>query len=167
MFAYRIRNVALALAGAALIATSLTSSVAAAGPAGSQPWSAAAETVAAKPKVDLPRADGEIFFVNYSVTGAPHNRHTWFTYVIENNGPERAAFKYEMYVTYLECATCTSQIHTLDGHLTLDSGARENLMIAGFCEPNEPGNPCLGSGAKITTLGLDPNQSNNTVHAGW
>jgi hypothetical protein len=162
MFAHHIRIAALALAGGALIVTtSLMTTMAAAAPADSQPSAADAETVAVQPVVNLPRADGEIAYVNNYPNGGGSN----FAYLVMNHGPERAAIKYKMYVLGKSCADCNSLMWDKSGTVALDPGATITIEVYAFCRPLSPTIPCFATGGEVTTLGLDPNPSNNTDSA--
>jgi len=135
---------------------------AAAAPADSQPFPADAETVAVQPTIDLPRADGEVIYVNYDSYGSVEWPGTTFTYVVVNHGPERAAFEFHPYVTYKECQNCATKMVTKKQTVTLDSGANASVTIAAPCHPSAQNRPCLATGAELKTRGLDPNLSNNT-----
>lgn len=154
MFSNRIRNAALALAGAALIATSLVTSVAVAAPSESQPSPAHAETVAAQPKVNVPRADASIMLVTMDLNyGRPK-----YKFVATNHGPDQARFKVKVEAGWRDCQGCDPQHDRIEETVTLNSGTAKDY----FVECKGQAWTCSGAVGFVDVVGIDPYPGNNT-----
>jgi hypothetical protein len=155
MFANRIRNAALTLAGAALIGTSLMSSVAVAAPAEGQPSPAHAETVAAKQKVDLPRADGSVILTKIELRGGKPK----YTFTATNHGPEQARFKVKVEAAYRDCYNCDVKVDRVEETVTLNSGTAKEYQVE--CE--QSAQVCEYAVGWLDVVGLDSYERNNTA----
>ena len=153
MFANQIRNAALALAGAALVATSLMSSVAEAAPSERQPSPASAGTVAAQPKVDIPRADASILLTKIEVVGMPK-----YTFTVANNGPERASVKVKVSATYRECNNCDQKLDRIEETVTLNAHTMKEYQVE--CKATMV-TLCQSAFGEVTVVGVDPYPNNN------
>jgi hypothetical protein len=153
MFAHRIRNAALALAGAVLIATSLMTSAAAAAPAESRPSPSSAETIAAQPKVDIPRADGSVILTKIELAGLPK-----YTFTVANNGPERAAFKVDVSATYRECNNCDTKSDRIQETVTLNANTMKEYQVE--CKATMV-TLCQNAYGEVKVTGVDPYPNNN------
>jgi hypothetical protein len=153
MFANRIRNAALALAGAALIATSLMSSVAVAAPADSLPLPASAETVAVQPVVNLPRADADVSLSKIELSGLPK-----YTYTVANHGPEAAGFKVKIVASYRNCSGCDIQQDRIEETVTFNPNTSKEYHVE--CKADMVLH-CLNVYGEAKVVGLDPYSNNN------
>ncbi|HZO31058.1 MAG TPA: hypothetical protein VFH48_34250 [Chloroflexota bacterium] len=156
MFVNRIRTAALALAGVALIATSLMSSVALAAPAESQPSPARTETVAAQPKVDIPRADGSIILSKIELVGMPK-----YTFTVANSGPERASFKILVDAAYRECNGCDLKSDRIEETVTLSANSSKEYQVA--CKATMI-TLCQSVFGEVKVVGVDPYPNNNMLY---
>jgi hypothetical protein len=153
MFAKRFPNAALALAGAALVATSLMSSVAMAAPSESQTSPASTGTVAAQPKVDIPRADASILLTKIELVGMPK-----YTFTVANNGPERAAFKVDVSATYRECNNCDTKSDRIQETVTLNANTMKEYQVE--CKATMV-TLCQNAYGEVKVTGVDPYPNNN------
>jgi hypothetical protein len=144
---HRIRRAALALAGGAIVATSLMTSVAAAAPAEA-------------PIIKIPRADLAVTPLSLSHDAAYQNVH--YRFRITNNGPAASTFKYHMFAKW----TAYGQPNgTQDGGTqTVTKNPGESFDVDMYCQISGDGHACGGGVVELTPVNtLDPNTGNNTV----
>jgi hypothetical protein len=153
MFTNRFRDAALALAGAALIATSLMSSAALAAPSESQPSPSSAETFAAKPNLDLPRADGVINLNKIELRGGKPK----YTFRVVNRGPDRASFKVTVEAGYRDCYNCDIKGDRVEETVTLNSGTAKEYQV----ECMQSAQVCESAVGNVVVVGVDPYDGNN------
>jgi hypothetical protein len=153
----RLHRTALALAGAAIVASSLmTTGAAAAAPASSLPLAAGPETVAVINRdLNLPVTDAKIYLSNVQNMGGGK---IYFGGGIVNAGPKTATLR--LTVTAVKA----------DGTTTKDSKQFTNLApndpegYGVLCEPDAQGRPCIGATFKVEVVnGLDSNLQDNSV----
>jgi hypothetical protein len=161
MFTTRVRKTALSLAGAAIVATSLMTSIAAAAPVESLPLPPAAESVAAKPRIDIPVADLSVTPLSLSHDAAYQNVH--YRFRIANNGPDRMTFKYQMKAYWLASGQPNG---TQDGGTyTVTKNSGEYIDVDMFCQiGGDPSHTCGAGEVTVTSINsLDNNTSNNSA----
>jgi hypothetical protein len=156
IFAARARQRALAVAGSALVATTLMATVAAAAPAERQPAPADAESVAVQPVVNLPRADAYIDLYKIELSGLPK-----YHFSVENHGPERASFKVKVQATWRECSGCDFQEDKVEETVTLASGTGKEYQVE--CKATMV-QRCENGYGEVKVVGLDPNEDNNVAY---
>ena|SRR5215207_642277 len=152
MFANRIHNAALALAGAALIATTLISTVMAA-PAEGQPSPAGTEIVEATSNINIPRADGSILLTKIDLSGKPK-----YTFTVANAGPERAAFKVKVEAAYRGCNSCNIEVDRVEETVTLNANTWKEYQVE--CKGSNV-SLCESALGQVNVVGVDPYPSNN------
>jgi hypothetical protein len=160
MFASRFRKATLSLAGAALVATSLMTSIAAAAPADSLPSSADVDsTVAAKPYIKLPLAD-----LSVTPLGLTHDatfQNVEYRFRVANNGPDRLTFRVEKKALW----AYNGQPNGTQDQSAINyvrSGGESFEVVVHCALSGDPSHYCNGADVKVTPVnGLDNNMANN------
>jgi hypothetical protein len=155
MFAIRIPNAALALAGAALVATTLMTTIASAAPAESLPRPADGEAVAADLQLDWPHAD--IAVVALSQSGPVYSQE--FTFRVTNFGPE-AAYVHMRKIAVMTAGNGNSSPKISTHGRVLQPGQSEVVKV--HCEPPD-GGKCFGAEVSTMFRGTDPYPGNNAA----
>jgi hypothetical protein len=161
MFISRVRKATLSLAGAAIVATSLLTTVAAAAPADSLLQPVASESVAAKPRIDIPVADLSVAPLSLSADAT--FQHVHYRFRIANNGPDKMTFKYQMKAYWSASGQPNG---TQDGGTyTVSKNPGETLDVDMFCQiEGDPSHTCNGGEVKVTPINsLDSNTGNNVA----
>src|SRR5687768_7204765 len=147
MIATRIRKATLALAGAALLSTSLMAPFTAAAAPISQP---VIETQAIK----LARADIKVQPWNMTGTGG----QVTYRFRVTNDGPDDIRYHVQTRAYFHDPASSHMQSHDFETDLNLASGASTTLAVV--C--NSPGNVCYSGHLNVNKVyGIDPNMNNN------
>jgi hypothetical protein len=163
MLSPRIRSAALAVAGAAMIAISLMTSVAAAAPADSVPLAPAGDGVMArKPRIDLPLTDVVVTSMGFTADATVQNVE--YKFRITNNGPDRIKFRYEKKAYW--AASGQFNGYQDQAMVDVDKQPGELVDVTVNCHlMGDPSHYCAGAQVKITPLnGLDTNLGNNVVY---
>ena len=144
---HQIRRAALALAGGAIVATSLMTSVAAAAPAEA-------------PIIKIPAADLSVTRLSLSHDAAYQNVD--YRFRITNNGPSKMTFRYHIFAYW---AAYGQPNGTQDGGTyTVTMNPGDTLDKTMSCHISGDGHTCNGGQVDLTLINsLDPNMSNNSV----
>ena len=156
MITNRFRTATLALAGAALIATSLMSSAAMAAPSESRPTSADAETVAAKPHIDIPKADMSVILSKMTVVGMPK-----YTFTVRNHGPERASVKVKIMAAYYDCNNCDIKSDKVEETVTMNANTSREYQVE--CKSTMI-TLCSSAYGEVKVTGVDPDLDDNIFY---
>jgi hypothetical protein len=159
--AHRLHRSLVALTGAAIVATTLMTSVAAAAaPDEGLEAPVSSEIVAIKRKLHFPLADLSVTPLSLSHDAGFHDVH--YRFRITNNGPEAISFKYEMKAYWQAYGQPNG---TQDGGVhTATRGPGGSIDVDMHCTINGEGHNCNGADIKVSpTNGFDTNQSNNTA----
>jgi hypothetical protein len=159
MFKTRVRNAALSLAGAAIVATSLLATVAAAAPIDSLSQPPAIEGVAAKPRIDIPVADLSVTPIGLSHDAGYQQVH--YRFRITNNGPDKMKFTYHKQAYWLASGQPNG---TQDGGTYTETrNPGDSLDVEMFCQiGGDPSHTCGSADVQVTPVNsLDTNAGNN------
>ena len=156
MIASRIRNAALALAGASLLTTSLMSPFTAA----AAPITASAESASDLPIIKLARADIQVQPLNKTGVGSK----VGYRFRVTNAGPDNIKYHVTTRAYFHDPASSHMQSQDFETDLTLANGASTTLAVT--CD--SPGNVCYSGHLFVDKVyGIDPDTSNNlrVIHA--
>ena len=152
MFSIRFRNVALALAGAALAATSLMTPVLAATPSPHM-------TVEDSTRFTVPVTDIQVTRVAAVGTGGAGER-AWATFEVKNIGQQPMTFELATSWTSRRIADDSYHPHPANQNMTLAAGDAKQVTLR--CDLPNAQYECYYFIAQARNLkGLDSNMSNN------
>jgi hypothetical protein len=156
MFRTQIRRAGLALASVAIVATSLTGTIAAA-PIDNAAQSSDTRIVASAPHI-LAKADLAVKFISVSGNQLTVEK---YVFLVTNLGPDTAQVNTDRWVIAYD-GSGAQVVTSQPGSMVLASGATSTVTIV--CQAPSPGGKCFGAKlAAQVTNGFDPDPSNNSA----
>ena len=163
MFTHRIRKAALVLAGAAILATSLTTTIALAAPespavpAVSERIEHFENKITLPPK--LPRADLVVTSLGFTADATIQNVE--YRFRITNNGPDKMTFKYDGKALWAYDGNPNGYQYGPSGHATRSSGESIDLVVPCHLS-GDPSHYCASGELTVEPVfGVDTDPGNN------